>query len=121
MDTFLYVPHRSTALNVRARVLHAQFGEGYSQEAADGINPIIRDWDCVWENLHATGTPEPTIATLNAFMEAHIGIRFLWVQPPPFTGEGAKVFRVKDGVWSAPLDAGAIGGFRVVFERQPDV
>jgi len=33
------------------RTLSAQFGDGYSQEAMDGTNNIVDNWNVVYENL----------------------------------------------------------------------
>jgi phage-related protein len=122
MDVFSWVPHQSTQLSVTTRTLKAQFGSGYTQEVADGINPIIRNWQLVFNNLYSslgTVSTAPTLAEVNTFLEAHVGVRFLWVQPTPFDSEGQKVFRARE--WSIQYDGGKLSSLQVVFERQPDV
>lgn len=118
MNTFPYVPSRSTACNTQPRILRAQFGDGYSQEALDGINAIPRNWEVVFEPIHGE-TTTPSLQDLDAFFRANAGLRFQWVQPKPFDGEGLKVFRCRQ--WGFSYDEGLIVGFRATFEQQPEI
>ena len=41
-------------VRTRQRLLAAQFGDGYSQTAPDGINSMFEEWDISWELLTQT-------------------------------------------------------------------
>lgn len=118
MNTFPWIPSRSTSSETVPRVLRAQFGDGYSQETLDGINAIPRNWDIVFEPIHGYSGTDPTLQELDAFMRVNAGLRFQWVQPKPFDGEGLKVFRCRRWGWT--YDEGLIVGFRATFEQQPE-
>jgi len=40
--------------SMKPRVLRANFGDGYSQRAGDGINLLEETWSVEWENLDST-------------------------------------------------------------------
>lgn len=58
---------------LRSRV--AQFGDGYVQETADGINTTLETWPLVWLGVGAD------IAPIRDFLKAHVGQRFYWTPP----------------------------------------
>lgn len=45
LDPFDWVESASTALEEEPRVLETRFGDGYSQRAPDGLNPIAQQWE----------------------------------------------------------------------------
>jgi len=58
-------------------VLEADFGDGYSQRAADGLNSKKINWSLTWENR-----PDADIASLYDFLIDKLGyIAFLWTAP----------------------------------------
>ena len=58
------------------RVLKAQFGDGYAQTAADGINNKSRSWP-----LSFTGAAA-TVGAIEAFLDARGGWQsFFWTPP----------------------------------------
>lgn len=70
-------PAFDTAPTTRTKTLTAQFGDGYSQRAADGINNVLTDWDVVWKVITAAER-----ATLVEFLEARAGFEaFYWTSP----------------------------------------
>lgn len=72
------------------RVLSAQFGDGYSQEAPDGTNSKFDTWNITYENLDST---ERT--TVLAALDAVGGSDYLTWTP---TGETvSKRFKLTDG------------------------
>jgi len=66
---------------VTLRRLVAQFGDGYRQAAADGINNKVQSWPLQFVGSRAE------MAALIAFLDQHAGFRsFLWT--PPLGEEG---------------------------------
>jgi len=87
MDTLTYPPSSATQVNREPRVLRSQFGDGYAQEAADGINSDLETWEVVYGPLHATDTvgQQGSLALIEAFFKAQAGYKlFLWTPPPPY-------------------------------------
>jgi phage-related protein len=65
------------AREVTPRILTASFGDGYRQEAGDGLNAIARSMDLGWSVLELTDADD-----IEAFFEAHRGYQaFLWTAP----------------------------------------
>jgi phage-related protein len=78
------------------RVLTASFGDGYSQEAPDGINSIVDEWSVSFENLSSSER-----AVLWAVLDAVGSWDYLTWTPP---GDTAKKWKVtKDGVSEMPV------------------
>lgn len=75
MDTFVppRPPDGGTQDKPEWKVLKAEFGDGYTQMAPDGINPIRRVLSLTWSYL----TPSQSNPMV-AFLQAHIGQTFLY-------------------------------------------
>lgn len=56
-------------------VLAAQFGDGYEQIAANGINTAVETWNLTW-----TGKRKD-VAKIRAFLRTHIIESFWWTNP----------------------------------------
>jgi phage-related protein len=66
--------YANTTKSVKPRIIKNEFGDGYSQRIADGINNMLATWDVGW-----TGRVKADIDTLEAFFETHGGyIAFEW-------------------------------------------
>lgn len=52
---------QNSSRSVKQRLLVAQFGDGYAQTAADGINSVFEEWSLSWENV--TPSERNTITT----------------------------------------------------------
>lgn len=77
------------------RVLSAQFGDGYSQEAPNGINSLVDSWSLTFEALNATER-----ASLWTMLDA-IGSWDYFTWTPP--GDVSKKWKVtSDGVSETP-------------------
>ncbi len=63
--------------SVNMRVLEAQFGDGYNQRAADGLNSISTDWSLVW-----TARPDADITILTDFFRSKFGFEIFLFTPP---------------------------------------
>ena len=61
----------------QCRVLRAEFGDGYSQRAADGINSVRDTYAVSWEGLSRTDAN-----TIDTFLRTHGGhTAFKWTPP----------------------------------------
>jgi phage-related protein len=84
---------RQGATRKRAqRIRQAQFGDGYSQEVADGINSTLDEWANVgWDSLSSTD-----LTTARAMLDAVGCIDYItWTPPGEATQKRFKV--TKDG------------------------
>jgi len=78
MDTFTWRPLTNPTGTSTFAVLSAQFGDGYSQEAEDGINNETQSWPLTFSGSKAEMQP------IADFFRAHKGAAgFLWT---PFMG-----------------------------------
>jgi len=80
MATALPHPELVSQSSSRARTyrtLRAQFGDGYSQRASDGINDARDTWSVNWENVDST-----EYATITAALDAVSGWDILTWTPP---------------------------------------
>jgi phage-related protein len=77
MAVFSYIPDRGFGTQTSPRVLNHQFGDGYSQRTADGINVNNVSWNLTFNNR--------TIADITAivsFLEDKAGSTiFQWTPP----------------------------------------
>lgn len=81
METFIWKPVGQPAGETKYRIKKAQFGDGYSQEAPDGINNRSRSWPLQFFGTRAE--VEPIID----FLDRHQGASaFQWTAP--FGGPG---------------------------------
>jgi phage-related protein len=63
-------PSVGTRKSVTARVLTAQFGDGYAQRAVDGLNAVTRKASLAWEALRPHDADD-----IEAFFEERSGAR----------------------------------------------
>jgi len=76
IETFKWRPIGSPQGTTTLRRLTAQFGDGYRQAAADGINAKVQSWP-----LQFVGDKGEAQAII-AFFDRHAGFRsFLWTPP----------------------------------------
>jgi phage-related protein len=84
MATLPFEPKRDGSIkkSVTPRVLRNDFGDGYSQRAADGLNYVPQVWELKWE-LNGTDSD-----TLIAFFESIGGhTTFEWTPPRGSVGK----------------------------------
>lgn len=74
-DTFTWQTQSGNTGTETGKVRKAQFGDGYAQRVADGINPLTRSWPFKW-----SGPKAPAFA-IRDFLRAHIGVSFFWTAP----------------------------------------
>jgi len=86
-DTFVWCPSTQSSADGTFSTLTAQFGDGYAQEAGNGLHTESQNW-----NLMFVGK-SPTIAPILNFIKIHQGYRaFLWT--PPLSDE-PRYYKVK--------------------------
>lgn len=80
MTTFAYTPSYTSKIKKKPRNLVAQFGDGYAQRSADGINTNPKMWSL-------TFTVTPAIATaIMTFLDTAAGrTPFAWTDPDGVT------------------------------------
>lgn len=78
LSTFTPVPAPSpgTSIATQARVKKAEFGDGYTQRTADGINNLNKTLELTWEFL-----THPQADAIVAFFEAHGGYKSFYYKP----------------------------------------
>lgn len=82
MATFTYIPQYGVQVDKSPRVRTAQFGDGYAQRVADGINTLPRRWSLSFEG------PLADIQVIDAFLAARGGVEsFDWT---PVNGAAGK-------------------------------
>lgn len=79
-DRFTWCPTKASTGQTDGLVRRTQFGDGYNQSAADGINPNSSTW-----NVEFVGTKLRTQEIID-FLRSHVGKSFIWDEP--FVGDG---------------------------------
>lgn len=78
MAEFLWVESESTQLEEQPRVASTQFGDGYAQEAADGLNPNPQAWRVAFRDVE-NSVADLIIAFLRARITSTAGLEpFDW-------------------------------------------
>ncbi len=74
-DTFRWRATSQSSGSATASVRRAKFGDGYSQQVAEGINSVS------WKYQLSFVATKAVIAEIVAFLDAHAGASFLWSGP----------------------------------------
>lgn len=74
-DRFTWCATKQSTGKATGSVKRAQFGDGYSQSSANGINPISRVW-----NVEFVGDKDRAQQIIN-FLDSHVGKSFIWEVP----------------------------------------
>ncbi|WP_329770470.1 phage tail protein [Stenotrophomonas maltophilia] len=74
-DTFHWQATSQSSGSATASVRRAKFGDGYSQQVAEGINSVSRKYQVSFVASKAV------IAEIVAFLDTHVGASFLWAGP----------------------------------------
>ncbi|WP_246733473.1 phage tail protein [Methylobacterium sp. BTF04] len=87
------------------KILKAEFGDGYSQSAGDGMNHIRKVFDLKWDPL-----TDGQAATIEVFLERHGSTKpFLYQHPRASTP-----IKVTSEEWERTDNAASLCGFRAV-------
>lgn len=93
MELFDYPVDNATSIDVAFRTLNADFGDGYSQGAGDGINTRKESWR-ISAAGHWTDDSGMPVKAMSEFLDRQGGYKaFQWVTPMGQT----KLFKCKDG------------------------
>lgn len=79
-DRFTWCATKQSTGAVSGSVRRTQFGDGYAQSAADGINPISSSW-----NVEFVARKD-RIKEISDFLRSHVGKSFIWDEP--LVGDG---------------------------------
>jgi len=106
-DVFSWRPVGTPSGTSTFRVRKAQFGDGYSQEVADGLNNKVQSWPLQFAGYKAAITP------IAAFLDAHAGyMGFFWT--PPLGVQGL----YKASEYSLTPEGGDFYTLSVTFEQK---
>src|SRR5437870_4716718 len=76
LEIFTWLPQYGAQASVTPDVLTAQFGDGYSQDVAVGINSTSQVWTLSFNT-------DPVIAdSIFAFLQRQGGVKRFWWTPP---------------------------------------
>jgi len=105
LETFTWRAAGSSAQgSVKLRTRSAQFGDGYQQVAADGINNRTSSWP---QKFVGSKTE---ILAIQDFIDRHAGTKsFLWM--PPLGGQGR--FRINE--YTPAVEAGGVWSLSATF------
>lgn len=98
MELFDYNVQARASMRASFRTLRADFGDGYSQEAGDGINTLTDSW-----TISVKGRLSGVVGDVKSFIDRHGGYRaFEWEAPVG----GRKLFKCREGysLTHEPLD-----------------
>lgn len=98
-EVFTWRPKIQVPGDVQFAVLQAQFGDGYIQTAADGINNRRQSWNLTFVGKRAV------IAAIQTFLNRHAGFKpFEWTPKDHaaalFDVAGYRITDMHNGVWS---------------------
>lgn len=74
-DTFTWQYDTEPTGTTTLRMRKAQFGDGYAQTVADGLNANVKSWP-----IPITGDSSVT-GPIQSFLDAHVGVSFYWTPP----------------------------------------
>jgi phage-related protein len=77
METFTWIPDHGASESIEARVLVANFGDGYAQRAPIGINNLETKRELVF-----SVRPLAEIRAIDGFLKKHRGATPFEYQPP---------------------------------------
>jgi phage-related protein len=106
-DTFTWRTRAGITGTETTSVISAQFGDGYKQIAANGINTSVESWNLTW-----TGKTEEVLAIRN-FLRSHVVTSFWWTNP---WGE-TLLYRVKSDSVAPGFQAGKVTSLAFTFEQ----
>lgn len=104
-------PDRNSKKTVEHKIFRADFGDGYSQTAKDGINNVKRQW-----SLSFSGYPADLIDAITDFLDARgSNEAFYWT--PPF--EETQTLWKQVGKYDIGYPGGTAKSLTVTFEQVP--
>jgi len=93
-----------------SKTLEVEFGDGYSQGAPDGLNPVRDKWNLTWSVL-----TDSEATAIETFFKARGGHEpFLWTAPDNNT---AQQWKIPQGQYTKVDTGGAMYRITVVFKE----
>lgn len=81
MATFTYKPDYSASKQIKPRVTKFQFGDGYEQRQADGLNNKLQEWSVTFKRNNTD------MDAIDAFLLARGAVEaFNWTTPKDYAG-----------------------------------
>lgn len=110
LDTFNppIAPSPGSSQKPEMKILRADFGDGYSQSAGDGMNHVRKVFDLKWDAL-----TDDQAATIEAFLERHGGTKPFRYQHP----RASAPLKVTCEEWERTDNANNLCGFRAVLRQ----
>ena len=106
MSDFDWIPLAQPSVTKSPRVKTAQFGDGYQQRVADGINTIAQVWNLNFRSSKAV------IDAIDAFLALKNGATsFTWTPP-----NGTEI-KVTCASWARTLDGKSIHSLSATFQQ----
>lgn len=110
--TFLNIPDRGFGKTTKARVLTYQYGDGYSQRLADGINNFVNTWSLTFSSQVLTVADD-----IITFFETTGGYQYFFWTPP---GELTEI-KVIASDWSKNYESPISRNISVTFTQVFDL
>lgn len=111
MAEFTFTPSYTTAVAFKPRVRIAEYGDGYSQRAVEGLNPISEVWELIFDIRQDSTTDDILL-----FLADHVGQAFMWTPP----GRGLPI-RVMCNEWQRTFTTNNLNGIRATFTQVFDL
>lgn len=115
VETFPNYPvHYGTSVKTEIKILKADFGDGYTQRAADGLNNIKESWDVEWKNID-----KDTAFEIVNFIKARKGYQGFFWTPPGF--DVARIWSCKEFGGPTPVPGSFLYDVRATFIEEFDL
>ncbi len=108
MAVFDWAESDGSDVGYKARVLKAQYGDGYAQTTPDGLNPVMQTWRLKFDDVdNAIGND------IMAFLKAQVGTAFDWT--PKWATNAIKVSCEE---WNRGIARGDLSNISATFEQK---
>jgi phage-related protein len=115
-----WCPTTATNAKLTPRVLRGQFGDGYIQLTADGINNMLLQWEVFWDPIPAypDATGQANAQDLDNFFRGLQGYqKFIWVAPTPYDTLPQSFYICPE--WNYIFADGRVRGIKALFQQVP--
>lgn len=111
MAEFTFTPSYTTEVSYKPRVRIVEYGDGYSQRAIEGLNPISEVWNLVFDVRD-----DLTTSDVVQFLIDHTGLAFDWISP-----NRTLPIKVICNEWQRVYTTNGINGIRATFTQVFDL
>ena len=107
------LPDKGLGRTTTPRVLKVQFGDGYEQRVAEGLNSLDEQYTISYSNR-----PKTEVAQILAFMDSKKGVtKFPYRIPDPLQGSGEREIQVVCESYAATYVTDEFYSFTATFRR----